>query len=131
MERDAASSTLQSLHNLGIGRLKMLPKMQVDRVHSSVSVRSRRECFREYLSARINRNGATIAVTETGDFPAIIRRRIFEQAKFEKPAAEIAKSYQRAVDSDHAWEQQVLDRIGAGKRVATLAERVGETYPCD
>jgi hypothetical protein len=37
--------------------------------------------FRDYIARRLNRNGTTVAVTETGDFAAIIRRRIFEQTK--------------------------------------------------
>jgi predicted AAA+ superfamily ATPase len=69
------------------------------------------EGFREYLSARINRNGATIAVTETGDFAAIIRRRIFEQAKFETAAGQVAIAYQKAVAADPGWSSQVLDRL--------------------
>jgi hypothetical protein len=89
----------------------------------------RAESFREYLASRINRNGATIAVTETGDFAAIIRRRIFEQAKFEKAAAALAVGYQKAVGSEPAWEQHVLERLGNGKGVAALGQRIAETYP--
>ncbi len=89
----------------------------------------RAESFREYLASRINRNGATIAVTETGDFAAIIRRRIFEQAKFEQAAAALAAGYQKAVGSEPAWEQQVLERLGNGKGVAALGQRIAETYP--
>ena len=87
------------------------------------------ESFREYLAARINRNGATIAVTETGDFSAIIRRRIFEQANFEKPAAEIATGYKNAISNDSAWGNQALDKLGNGKGVATLSDRITKTYP--
>jgi hypothetical protein len=87
------------------------------------------ESFREYLAARINRNGATIAVTETGDFSAIIRRRIFEQAKFEKPATEIATGYKNAISNDSAWGNQALDKLGNGKGVATLSDRIAKSYP--
>ncbi|MDP9025511.1 MAG: hypothetical protein M3N13_09075, partial [Candidatus Eremiobacteraeota bacterium] len=89
----------------------------------------RAESFREYLASRINRNGSTVAVTETGDFAAIIRRRIFEQAEYENPAASLATSYQEAISGDPAWEQQVLDRLGNGKGAATLGQRIAETYP--
>lgn len=85
--------------------------------------------FREYLAARINRNGATIAVTETGDFSAIIRRRIFEQTSFSKAAGEVAAGFRRSVADDPAWSQQVLDRLGTGKNVAGLGDRIVETYP--
>jgi hypothetical protein len=85
--------------------------------------------FREYLAARITRNGATIAVTETGDFAAIIRRRIFEQTKFAEAAAELAAALQKAVSKDTAWTQQIFERLGNGKGFTALAERIGETYP--
>jgi hypothetical protein len=85
--------------------------------------------FREYLAARINRNGATIAVTETGDFSAIIRRRIFEQASFDNAAAAVATNFRKAVEADAAWNQHVFDKLGSGKTLATLGDRIAETYP--
>ena len=87
------------------------------------------EKFREYLAARINRNGATVPVTETGDFAAIIRRRIFEQTKYDKAASDVSSAYQRAVNADPPWGSQVLERLGSGKGVATLKDRISETYP--
>jgi hypothetical protein len=87
------------------------------------------ESFREYIARRLNRNGTTVAVTETGDFAAIIRRRIFEQTKVKLPVAQLAKSFQKMIDKDPAWGQQVLDRLGPGKGVGTLADRIAETYP--
>lgn len=85
--------------------------------------------FREYLAARINRNGATIAVTETGDFAAIIRRRIFERTSFDKAAGDVAAGFQKAVSAEPAWAQHVFDRLGNGKGVVSLSERISETYP--
>ena len=87
------------------------------------------ENFREYIARRLNRNGTTVAVTETGDFAAIIRRRIFEQTKANFPVALLVKGIQKTVEIDPAWSQQVLDRLGVGKGPTTLAERITETYP--
>ena len=85
--------------------------------------------FREYLAARINRNGATVPVTEAGDFAAILRRRIFNLAEFSAAAKSVADEFRDAVNADTAWEKQVLDRLGSGKGIATLRERVADTYP--
>ena len=87
------------------------------------------ENFREYIARRLNRNGTTIAVTETGDFAAIIRRRIFEQSKAKLPVALLIEGIQKGIEKDPAWSQQVLERLGAGKGIATLADRIAETYP--
>jgi hypothetical protein len=85
--------------------------------------------FREYVARRLNRNGTTIAVTETADFAAIIRRRIFERTQTKPPARELADGYQVTLRSDTAWRDQVLDRLGAGRGAAHLAERIGASYP--
>lgn len=87
------------------------------------------ESFREYIARRLNRNGTTVAVTETGDFAAIIRRRIFEQGKVKFPIAQLAKAYQSAVDAESAWGQQVFERLGTGRGLASLADRIAEAYP--
>ena len=87
------------------------------------------ENFREYIARRLNRNGTTVAVTETGDFAAIIRRRIFEHSNAKFPVALLVKGIQKTVENDPAWSQQVLERLGVGKGPATLAERIAETYP--
>jgi hypothetical protein len=73
------------------------------------------ENFREYVARRLNRNGTTVAVTETGDFAAIIRRRVFEQSKARLPVAQLAKRFQATIDKEPAWGQQVLERLGPGK----------------
>lgn len=87
------------------------------------------ESFREYIARRLNRNGTTAAVTETGDFAAIIRRRIFVQTKAKPPVALLVKALQQTIEKDQAWAQQVLDRLGPGKGLTTLADRIAETYP--
>ena len=87
------------------------------------------EGFREYIARRLNRNGTTVAVTETGDFSAIIRRRIFDQGRVKLPVTQLAKAYQKTVDMEPAWGQQVLERMGAGRGLASFAERIVESYP--
>jgi hypothetical protein len=86
--------------------------------------------FREYIGRRLTRNGTTIAVTETADFAAIIRRRIFERTKDSPSAARaLAHGYQKTVRSEPAWREQVLDRLGTSWNTATLAARIEATYP--
>src|SRR5207247_2783927 len=58
------------------------------------------ENFREYIARRLNRNGTTVAVTETGDFAAIIRRRIFEQSKAKLPVPLLVRGIQKAIERD-------------------------------
>lgn len=87
------------------------------------------ESFREYITRRLNRNGTTAAVTETGDFAAIIRRRIFERPGVKLPTAKLAKSFEAAVRKDPAWGEQVVERLGSGKGLSTFASRIDENYP--
>jgi hypothetical protein len=85
--------------------------------------------FREYIARRLNRNGTTIAVTESADFAAIIRRRLFERTTSNPPARELADAYERAIRSDPGWGDQVLDRLGTGRSLTGLAERIEKSYP--
>lgn len=87
------------------------------------------EDFRTYIAKRLERNGTKQAVTETGDFAAIIRRRIFEQTTAKLPADKIAKAYLDAIETDSAWSTQVLDRLGNGKGAPMLLDRIVATYP--
>lgn len=87
------------------------------------------EDCREYITRRLNRNGTTVAVTETGDFASIIRRRIFERLQDTLPSNELVKGHERIVAADPAWGRQVLDKLGPGKGVAWLTDRIVETYP--
>ncbi len=87
------------------------------------------EDFRTYIAKRFERNGTTIAVTETGDFAAIIRRRIFERPTTKLPTDKLAKAYQATIDADPAWSEQVFDRLPAGKNAAGLPDRIAATYP--
>jgi hypothetical protein len=86
------------------------------------------ESFREYIARRLNRNGTTAAVTETGDFAAIIRRRIFEPSKSKLPISSVEKAFQKTIEQDQAWSQ-MFERLGAGKGPASLSDRIAETYP--
>lgn len=87
------------------------------------------EDFREYVARRLNRNGTTIAVTETADFAAIIRRRIFERSSTSPPARQLAEGYHKAVRADPAWGEQVLERLVIGRGMADLEERIRSSYP--
>lgn len=86
------------------------------------------ESFREYIARRLNRNGTNAAVTETGDFAAIIRRRIFEPSSSKLPISSVEKAFQKTIERDPAWNQ-MFERLGAGKGSASLSDRIAETYP--
>lgn len=85
------------------------------------------EEMREYLAARLQRNGETVTVTEPADFAQIIRRRLFARADVEGPARAVAKSYVAA--ADETWSKEVYARLGAGRTLGTLPDRVADTYP--
>jgi hypothetical protein len=87
------------------------------------------EAFREYIARRLNRNGTTIAVTETADFAAIIRRRIFERTTIKSLARQLADGYQKAVQAESAWSEQVIEKLGSGRGAASLAERIEDAFP--
>jgi Protein of unknown function (DUF499) len=82
--------------------------------------------FREYVAARLVRNGTTVAVTEAQDFSAIIRRRLFETSS-ELPISSLAKGFE--VAADRAWREHVFDRLGANRGLPGLAERIAGSYP--
>src|SRR5207244_2285823 len=77
-------------------------------------------------SQRLVRNGTTVAVTEAQDFSAIIRRRLFETASAQVPAAELAGAYEAA---GPRWREQVLDKLGGNRGVNGLDRRITESYP--
>jgi Protein of unknown function (DUF499) len=87
------------------------------------------EDFRDYVARRLNRNGTTIAVTETADFASIIRRRIFERTTIAPPAGQLAEGYQETLRADPGWASQVLDRLGPGRGAAGLVKRIAAAYP--
>ena len=83
--------------------------------------------MREYLAARLQRNGETVTVTEPADFAQIIRRRLFARADIVPAARTVADAYVSA--SDDAWATQVYGKLGSGRTLARLTDRIVETYP--
>lgn len=85
------------------------------------------EEMREYLASRLQRNGETVTVTEPADFAQIIRRRLFARTDVNTAARAIAHAYIAA--ADEAWATQVYGKLGSGRTLARLADRIVETYP--
>ncbi|MFG3556523.1 DUF499 domain-containing protein [Micromonospora sp. NPDC047557] len=85
------------------------------------------EEMREYLAARLQRNGETVTVTDPNDFAQIIRRRLFARADVDTAARTVADAYVTAVDD--AWATEVYRKLGSGRTLARLADRIVETYP--
>ena len=85
------------------------------------------EEMREYLAARLQRNGETVTVTDPADFAQIIRRRLFNRSDVVKPAAALANNFVAAAEGP--WVDQVYGKLGAGRGVARLSERIADTYP--
>lgn len=83
--------------------------------------------FRDYVGARLVRNGQTVAVTEAQDFSAIIRRRLFELTHDELPLRDLCRRYAAAADS--AWRQQVFDKLGANGGLPGFEERATAAFP--
>jgi len=86
------------------------------------------EGLRDYLAPRLQRNGETVAVTEPADFAQIIRRRLFDNAPFEAGARKLGVLL-AAEAARSPWETEVFDQLGAGHELATLPDRIVETYP--
>lgn len=84
------------------------------------------EDSRSYVATRLERNGVTVAVTEAQDFSAIIRRRLFDRAE-NLPVADVAAHWRAGVDD--AWRDHVFNRLGAGRSLTNLAERLTASYP--
>lgn len=83
--------------------------------------------FRDYVTARLVRNGQTVAVTEAQDFSAIIRRRLFELPESELPLPDLTRRYAAAVEGP--WRQQVFDKLGPNRGMPGFDERVSASYP--
>ncbi|MCU1612622.1 MAG: putative ATPase superfamily [Frankiales bacterium] len=83
--------------------------------------------FRDYVGARLVRNGQTVAVTEAQDFSAIIRRRLFELPDGELPLRDLTRRYAAAADG--AWRQQVFDKLGANRGLPGFEDRTTASYP--
>ena len=87
----------------------------------------RAEAFREHVTRQRERNGETVAVTESQDFAAIIRRRLFEAAQTPVPASELAAAYESAAAG--AWASSVLEKLGPGRGLIGFADRIESSYP--
>jgi Protein of unknown function (DUF499) len=83
--------------------------------------------FRDYIAARLVRNGQTVAVTEAQDFSAIIRRRLFELPDGGLPVGDLTRRYGAAADG--AWRKQVFDKLGANRGLPGFEERTTASYP--
>lgn len=83
--------------------------------------------FRDYVAARLVRNGQTVAVTEAQDFSAIIRRRLFELPKGQLPVHDLAQRYTAA--AEQAWRDKLFDKLGPGNGLSGFEDRVAGSYP--
>jgi hypothetical protein len=83
--------------------------------------------FRDYIAARLERNGETVSVSDAQDFAAIIRRRLFERAEAEGIVEEVATRWTQAADD--AWRENVFDRLPGDRGLSRFAERLSGTYP--
>ena len=85
--------------------------------------------FRQYVAARLVRNGTTVAVTESQDFASIIRRRLFETPRGQLPGPTVATDFTTAVVDDPAWGDKVLDKLGVSRGLPGFGDRIDEAYP--
>lgn len=83
--------------------------------------------FRDYVAARLVRNGQTDPVTEAQDFSAIIRRRLFQPPAGGLQTTSLAQRYVAAADP--IWRDQVFDKLGARRGVTGFEDRVAASYP--
>lgn len=82
--------------------------------------------LRDYLGARLQRNGETVTVTEPADFAQIIRRRLFVRADAEPAAAAVADAFLAA---DDVWQSQVYGQLGPGRNLGQFHDQVLRMYP--
>lgn len=85
------------------------------------------EGLRDYVAARLERNGRTVAVTEAQDFSAIIRRRLFERPDGALPIQEIAERWRQAAAGP--WEENVFEKLPSDRSLSRFPERLQATYP--
>lgn len=82
--------------------------------------------FREFVQARINRNGRPVHVSESADFLNIIRRRLFA-TDTETASANAAAAFSSAVDD--IWKDKVFDRLPGGRNLTSVTDTLAGTYP--
>lgn len=83
--------------------------------------------FRDFLQARVNRNGKPAHISESKDFLAIIRRRLFATMPDDNLIDEAVRAFRDAVDA--TWQEQVFDRLPGGRNLTTFTERLAASYP--
>jgi hypothetical protein len=83
--------------------------------------------FRDYINARVERNGTKVAVTEPQDFRTIIRRRIFNPASVAELIAQVAEQWDGC--ASEAWRERVFERLGSRRGLTGFHERLVHTYP--
>ncbi|MEA5365410.1 DUF499 domain-containing protein [Amycolatopsis sp., V23-08] len=83
--------------------------------------------FRDYVAARLIRNGQTVAVTEAQDFSAIIRRRLFDLPGAKLPFRDLAQRY--GAGADTAWRKHVFEKLGVNRGLPGVEDRIGSSYP--
>ena len=83
--------------------------------------------FREYLAARLARNGTTVSVNEPGDFGNIIRRRVFSRPDADLPIDEIAQAWADSASS--AWREHMFDKLPGARQLAGFSNRLERSYP--
>jgi Protein of unknown function (DUF499) len=82
--------------------------------------------FRDYITARVERNGTKVAVTEPQDFRSIMRRRIFDPTEG-LPTKQLATAWTKA--ASRAWQESVFERLGSRRSLTGFGARLAETYP--
>lgn len=82
--------------------------------------------MRDYLGARLQRNGETVTVTEPADFAQIIRRRLFLRADADPAASAVADAYLAA---DEVWQSQVYGQLGPGRSLSQFRDQAIRMYP--
>lgn len=83
--------------------------------------------FREYLTARLDRNGTTVSVNEPSDFGNIIRRRVFSRPTSALPVDEVAELWADSATS--AWREHVFDKLPGVRQLSGFARRLERSYP--
>lgn len=83
--------------------------------------------FRDYVAARLERNGETVSVSDAQDFAAIIRRRLFERADINEIVSDVAARWMAAADG--AWRENVFDRLPGDQGLSRFPERLAATFP--
>lgn len=82
--------------------------------------------FRDYVAARLVRNGQTDPVTEAQDFSSIIRRRLFEASDGEPDVSDLARRYAAA---DNTWRTRVFEKLGPNRGLTGFEARVTSSFP--